>query len=148
MAKGSAFHSRTKHIGRCYHLIVSLLEDEMLIGENLCNQESSGNVDKAGSYWQTKVMINFRLAFKSSKPKSFVAYIEVRHQIKISLFSVKNKEFLLSNYQCFCLNFTNHFCLKKGNCQWKWINHCLILGPQFHEPLIFSILYIPPRFHL
>ena len=30
LAKNSAFHSRTKHIGICYHFIRSLLEDEVL----------------------------------------------------------------------------------------------------------------------
>ena len=30
LAKNSTFHSRTKHIGLCYHFIKTLLEDEVL----------------------------------------------------------------------------------------------------------------------
>ncbi|BBH07646.1 Toll-Interleukin-Resistance domain family protein [Prunus dulcis] len=35
LAKNSAFHSRTKHIGLRYHFIISLLEDEVLILEKI-----------------------------------------------------------------------------------------------------------------
>ena len=60
LAKNSAFHSRTKHIGLRYHFIRSLLEDDVLTLEKI--QESKNPADmlpKAMNYRQIEVVFNF-----------------------------------------------------------------------------------------